>query len=221
MKKSTKIHAISLAIASIALLSATSASAYSVTVGGVNPANGSGLHTAVAGAVETTFDSGVLPANYTGGAVVTGSLSNHYATPPNDKTAFLTAGPDSPIQSSPVTISLSAMSKYFGYFGGSPDSFNSVELWRDGAKITSFTGAYLAGVAGFTANGNQSVGAYWNIWASNAAEYFNQVKFVSSSIAFETDNHAVSSVPLPASLPLLLSGLGVLGFARRKKQTEI
>lgn len=222
MNKNIKYHGISIAIAVTALFSATSAFAYSVNVFGIDPANGTGLHSAVAGAVETNFESG-LPGNYTGGAVVQGSVVGHWASPPNDATHYFTVGPDAPNQTTPGTISLGSLSQYFGYFGGSPDTYNSVELWKDGSLLQTFSGSYLATVAGLPADGNWANGAYWNIWASNPGEYFNVVKLVSTGIAFETDNHAVlSAVPLPAALPLMLSGLGVLGFAsRRRKNTAV
>jgi hypothetical protein len=38
--------------------------------------------TKVAGAVTTNFNDGLLPANYSGGLVVTGSVPGQYATPP-------------------------------------------------------------------------------------------------------------------------------------------
>lgn len=204
-----------------ALFTATTASAYTVTVGGLNPGNGTGLHSAVTGAVETDFEAG-QPANYVGGAVVLGSWSHHHASPPGDASKFFTVAPDSPTQSSPGIAYLSSLSRYFGYFGGSPDTYNSVEFWRGSTQLFSINGTALAAFAGIPANGDWSSGAYWNIWADNPSEYFNVVKFVSSGIAFETDNHAVATIPLPAALPLMLSGLGVLGFAsRRRKATEV
>ena len=138
--------------------------------------------------------------------------------PPSDSSNYLTVGSGSN-QLSPVTITLGSLQQYFGYYGGSPDSYNSVELWLGSTLLQVISGNELASAATVPANGDQGKGFYWNIWADNAAEYFDVVKLVSTSNAFETDNHAfVSAVPVPAAVWLFFSGmLGLLGFSRQGK----
>jgi hypothetical protein len=219
MKKMFKNYGIA-AVAVGAMLVSASASAYTVTVGGTAVA-GEGYTTSVVGATVTDFNSGVLPAGYSGGAVVTGSSPGNWASPPGDDSAYLTVGPGSG-QSSPATIALGSLNQYFGFFGGSPDDYNSIELYNGSNRVGSFSGDELYAYAfGTNSNptGDQSQGAYWNIWADNASEYFDKVVFISTKNAFETDNHAtLAAVPVPAAAWLFVSGmLGLVGFSSRRK----
>lgn len=197
------------AAAAIMATSAASAASYSLTTGGT-VLSGQGLTTSVAGATVVDFNSSLAnPAGYSGGAVKNGSSSGNWASPPNDTSNFYTVGPGAG-QSSPGTVLLNSLSKYFGYFGGSPDTYNTVELWRDSTKLASFNGTQLASAAAVNPNGNQGIGAYWNIWALDETSYFNKILFVSTSNAFETDNHASLATPLPAAVWLF--GSALLGF---------
>ncbi len=224
-----KFHIKSFAIVIAALFMNSTASAYSITVGGTAITD-EGLTTSVADATVVDFNSGSMPANYSGGAVVIGDSASNWASPPDDNTYYYSVGPRTegrrvrPRQSSPGTITFGSLNAYFGFYGGSPDDYNSIELWRDDTQIAVFSGTYLSNIAGLDDNGNQSQGAYWNIWAENASEYFNIVKFVSTQNAFETDNHAylaadaVSAVPIPASAWLFVSGvIGLISFTKRNR----
>lgn len=220
MKNNFKKIRLNSLLATVALMAATSASASYVVTAGGTVVVGQGLTTSVAGATVVNFNSSLAnPAGYTGGAVKNGSSSGNWASPPGDTSNFYTVGPGAG-QSTPGTVLLNSLSQYFGYFGGSPDTYNSVELWRDANKLTTLTGAYLASVASVNPNGDWATGAYWNIWASNSNEYFNMVKFVSSTNAFETDNHAsLSAVPLPAAAWLFGTGLlALFGFNKRQRK---
>jgi hypothetical protein len=219
MKKMFKNYGIAV-VAMGAMLVSASASAYTVTVGGT-AVDKEGYTTSVVGATVIDFNSGSLPAGYVGGAVVTGSSPGNWATPPGDETAYLTVGPGSG-QSSPATLTLGSLNQYFGFFGGSPDGYNSLELYNGSTLVGSFSGDELYTFAfGTSTNptGDQSQGAYWNIWADNASEYFDRVVFISTRNAFETDNHAtLAAVPVPAAAWLFVSGiLGLMGFSSRRK----
>lgn len=216
MKKNIKSYIASAALAT--LFTSTSALAYTVTAGGTSVA-GQGQTSSVAGAVITDFNSSLsIPAGYTGGAVKNGTSANNWESPPADTSNFYTTGPGFG-QSTPGVVSLGGFASYFGYYSGSPDQFNSVELWNDNNLITTFTGSFLASIAQIVPNGSAAEGAYWNIWASDWTEYFNTVKFVSSSNSFESDNHAVLlATPLPAAIWLFGSALlGFVSLSNRKK----
>lgn len=213
-----KKFGIGIALAAATVFTATSASAYTISVGGTSILN-EGLTTSVAGATVIDFNSGlILPAGYTGGLVVNGSSDGNWASPPDDTSNYLTVG-SSWNQHSPVTITLGSLHQYFGYYGGSPDTYNSIELWHDDSLIQIISGRDLADAAEVPANGDQSKAFYWNIWSDDASEYFNIVKLVSTSNAFETDNHSyLSAVPIPAAAWLFISGvLGLIGFSRYGK----
>lgn len=218
IRSNLKKYGLSIVVAAAAVFTATSASAYTITVGGTAVLN-EGQTTSVSGATVIDFNSAlVLPAGYTGGAVVNGSSAGNWASPPADTSNYLTVGSGSS-QASPITITLDSLNQYFGYYGGSPDTYNSIELWRDGTQLEIISGSELAAAAAVSPNGDQSYGFYWNIWADNASEFFNIVKLVSTSNAFETDNHAyLSAVPIPAAAWLFITGLvGLIGFSRHNK----
>lgn len=218
MTRNIKHLRLSGAIAVVALLAATSASAYTVTAGGT--ASGiDGVKSSHAGAITTDFNSSFSnPTGYVGGGVVLGNASGDWASPPADTTNYFSVGPST---SAIATISLGFDSNYFGYYGGSPDSYNSIELWHLGSLVGSFSGDALAAVIPHPANGDQSVGAYINITASSVSEDFDTIKMFSSTNAFETDNHAVTHLPEPESYAMFMAGLGLMGLiARRRKNGQ-
>ena len=211
---------ISLALAAFGLLAAQSAAAYTINLGGNTVAN-QGIVSSVIGAVTQDFNSSLsLPSGYTGAAVVNGSVGGQYASPPNDTSNYFTVGGNA---GSPGSLAIGYLANYFGFYGGSPDTYNSLELFNGSTSVLSLTGAQIASAAGVPPDGNQSVGYYFNIFANGTNEYFDRVVFISGAAAFETDNHAVlaAPVPEPETYAMMLAGLGVMGLvARRRKQSS-
>jgi hypothetical protein len=213
-----KFNKLSMALAVAAFFTATSASAaLSITIGGTAVAN-EGLKSSVVGAVTTDFNSGLLPANYAGGGVVSGFQSGDWASPPADTTSYFSVGPST---STPGVVTLASLSSYFGYYGGSPDDYNHVDFFNGNVNVGSFDGITLANLASVSHSGDQTVGSYWNFTAETSGDYFNRVVFTSNENAFETDNHAVlAAVPEPETYALMLAGLGLIGFASRRRKNN-
>ena len=110
---------------------------------------------------------------------------------------------------------------YFGFYFGSLDAYNFVDLYQNNSLVVALTGTQIASIGGFPANGDQGCGIYVNIYSNNASEYLNRVVLRSTSNAFESDNHAFravqrsittldSPVPEPASAFLLAPALLLL-----------
>ena len=155
-----------------------------------------------------------------------------YAEPFNDTSNYLTVQP----AGSPETIALDSTSTRFGLYWGSMDTYNSIEFYRNGGLIDTVTGAQAAAVVPALANGSQADDAsnrYIEISAVGDGLGFDTVVLISTQNSFEVDNLswgcgpdgggcAPAPTPLPAALPLFISGLGGLGFFgfwRKKKQT--
>lgn len=216
-----KYSKLSLALAAVAFFTATSASAaLNVTIGGDgNPTGTYGEKSIVLGAVTTDFNGSLTnPAGYTGGAVKNGTDGGLYASPPSDTSNYFSVGPST---SSPGIVSLSGLSSYFGYYGGSPDDYNFVEFYNGKNLVQAFDGITLATLASVTHSGDRSVASFWNFTAETSGDYFDSVHFISSENAFETDNHAVlAAVPEPETYALMLAGLGLIGFASRRRKNN-
>ncbi|MHC5861845.1 Npun_F0296 family exosortase-dependent surface protein [Nostoc sp.] len=191
-----------------------------------NPANavspftvttGSGISSTISGATTIDFNNG-LPttgiATYSSASgtptLVTGSLSNQYATPAGDTTPYLTISPESSGvkgDTGAVTINFAKALDYFGLDWGSVDVGNSIAFYNGSTLLNTFTGS---DVPGTTHSGNQT-SANDNVFVNFFADgglTFDKVVLSSSVVAFESDNHAyrLASVPEPTSM------LGLLAF---------
>ena len=182
-----------------------------------------GSCTAVPGATTISFDSLTVstPSPYTQGLLtytwtgsqspfVQGSVSGQYAAPVGDTTTFLTIGTAN--KPATVTLSFSTPVYYFGFYMGSPDSYNSISFYDNTTLIRSFTGDQLINPG----NGDQSISDYLNFYVSGGA--ITQIVMSSSKAAFETDSHSYAGMPEPATWGALGLGLGLLALRARRRQ---
>lgn len=221
-------------LAAITLLSlAPIAPAFAYTIGftGGNAVDGSTWTTPEGWASVWTFNSGNLvdgrPSLFAGisgtpnAAVVKGSISGQYAAPGTTDTTFYLAVPAPAPQSSSgsITVDLSASTNnYFGLYWGSIDTYNSISFFRGNDLLYSFSGDTVVGIA--NANGNQislSSNTYVNFYDLPA---FDRFTLTSSGRAFEVDNVAVGTAPVPEPATMFLFGTGLLGLAGMKARKK-
>jgi hypothetical protein len=200
----------------------------SSVLNGITPVSNQGQFSTVANANTIDFNSGSAPtsgvAQYSAtNNVVTGNVVGKYASPPNNNSAFFTVGPST---NTTATITFTQSVNYFGFFAGSLDSHNSIQFLNGNTVISTLSGTQIASLGGFSANGDQKVGLFINIYPSSTNEFFNRIILSSSSFAFETDNHAYRigntvdvPVPEPNPLPAVLTfGLSTLLINRYKSR---
>ncbi|MGL5060678.1 MAG: Npun_F0296 family exosortase-dependent surface protein [Microcoleus sp.] len=178
-----------------------------------------GQFSSVPGAKTIDFESGAPtsgPVTYSapgiGPTVVSGTINYVFWTPSNDYTKYLTVAPFGDWRgNNNVSISFADNIDYFGMYLGSFDSYNSIAFYQDNVLLKLLSGV------------NSSVNTYVNFFAEKN-ESFNKVVLVSSSPAFETDNHAyriAEPVPEPTTvLGSLAFGAVVSSWRMKRKQQQ-
>jgi len=183
----------------------------------------SGTTSAVSGVSTITFDDGVLPSGYATydsahAIMAIGGLPGESAPPPNDGTRYFSVGVSGGQVSSSSVDFAGKGASYFGYYMGSPDSYNVVTLYSGNTMLLQINGTNMAQAASVLADGNQGHGFYMNFF-TNSGTTISRVTFSSSANAFETDNHSyAAAVPEPETYAMLLTGLGLVGFASRRRR---
>jgi hypothetical protein len=198
--------------------------------------SGSTLTSPEAWSIVWDFNSGNLttnrPSAFTSyeaatAAVVTGSSSGQYAAPSTtDVTPYLAVpAPATPNDGNPnndaasgyITFWLSSNTNtYLGLYWGSIDTYNSITFRKNGVDFLTLSGNNIVGQ---DANGNQvnrPSNPYVNIYGLDP---FDSFTLRSTSRAFELDNLAVGTEPVPEPATMMLMGLGLAGLAAmgRKK----
>ncbi|MDZ8093794.1 MULTISPECIES: PEP-CTERM sorting domain-containing protein [unclassified Nostoc] len=191
----------------------------------------SGPFSSYADAKTVTFDDGtandpngfVTYSNITSN-IVQGSVSSQYASPYGDNTKFLTIAPvgsNVAGDSGLVNIKFKEAVNYFGFYAGSLDDYNFVDIYKGDQLLKTFSGA---DVPTAIANGSwtsSQANMFINLVA-DTGETFDRVVMRSNGVAFETDNHAyrLASVPEPNAIlgVLAIGACGMMSVFKRSQK---
>ena len=182
------------------------------------------LTTPYSWATVETFDGDLLWTWSGSGEVVSGALSGKYAAPYNnvlmlaaDQTNYVTVPDPDGGSSGAYAADLGGTYNYFGIFWGSVDTYNTLSFFNGGSQVASYNGSAIT--TPNVANGNQSA-PYSNLYVNFLdLPAFDSFMMTSTNFAFEADNIAVGTTPVPepASLMLMLGGLSGVAFIRKRK----
>jgi hypothetical protein len=161
-------------------------------------------------------------ASYDTHALIAAGDSSYAAQPPGTDPGFFSVGTThGQLSSSSVNFAGAGVS-YFGFYLGSPDSYNIVTLYSGQTEVLSLNGTQMATAftSSLASDGNQSVGFYMNFFAGNLAP-ITKVTFSSNQDAFESDNHSyIAAVPEADTYAMLLAGLALTGVMARRRQRQ-
>jgi hypothetical protein len=178
----------------------------------------SGMTTQVAGATVFDFDSGVKPDGYSGaGGILSSSVSGVAAAPAGDSTSYLSVAYPQAAGIETFTAAAGTSYNYFGLYWGSIDAYNSLRFYSGDTLIANVTGVDVI-QTGTTLGDQISAGANRYVNFLFDGETFDRIEFETTNFAFESDNHAVASVPEPATSALMGGGLAALMYLRRRRE---
>ncbi|MBW4614322.1 MAG: PEP-CTERM sorting domain-containing protein [Desmonostoc vinosum HA7617-LM4] len=209
----------------VVVMSANPASAVTMQVN-------SGMFSSYSDAKTVTFDDGtandpngfVTYSNITTN-IVQGSVASQYASPYGDDTKFLTIAPSGSGvagDSDFVNIKFKEAINYFGFYAGSLDSYNYIDIYSGGQLLKTFSGANVPTAIADGSWTSSEANMFVNL-VGEADEKFDQVVMRSNGIAFETDNHAYrlagQSVPEP-NVMLGVLAIGACGITSLFKRLQ-
>jgi hypothetical protein len=178
----------------------------------------SGMTTQVEGASVFDFDTGAKPAGYSGeGWVLPSSVNGMAAAPAGDNTPYLSVA--FPNSSGIETFQAAAGTSYnyFGLYWGSIDDYNKLRFYSGDTLIASVSGLNVL-QTGATLGDQISAGSNRYVNFFFGGESFDRIEFETTNFAFESDNHAVASVPEPATSALLGTGIAAFMYMRRRRE---
>jgi hypothetical protein len=147
-------------------------------------------------------------------------VSGSYASPAGDTTNYLTTGFNGASGTVAEQLALGGSFTKFGLYWGSIDQYNTITFLKNGVALADgvFTGSDVPSVA----NGNQTsdtTNRYVNF--AFAGEFFDAVRFTSTSPAFEVDNLAIAgAVPEASTWAMMVLGFLGLGFLGYRKSSR-
>ena len=157
--------------------------------------------------------------------IVQGSVSGQYASPYGDNTKFLTIAPSGSNvagDSGFVNINFKEAVNYFGFYAGSLDSYNYIDIYKGNQLLKTFSGADVPTAIADGSWTSTQANMFINLVAGTG-ETFDRVVMRSDGIAFETDNHAYrlasQSVPEPNAMLGVLA-IGACGMTSLFKRSQ-
>ncbi|MEH2121500.1 Npun_F0296 family exosortase-dependent surface protein [Nostoc sp.] len=157
--------------------------------------------------------------------IVQGSVSGQYASPYGDNTKFLTIAPSGSNvagDSGFVNIKFKEAVNYFGFYAGSLDDYNYVDIYKGNQLLKTFSGADVPTAIADGSWTSTQANMFINLVAGTG-ETFDRVVMRSNGIAFETDNHAYrlasQSVPEPNAMLGVLA-IGACGMTSLFKRSQ-
>lgn len=217
---------------SLTLIGATVIAASANPASAVTMKVNSGMFSTYSNTKVVTFDNGtandpngfVTYSNITTN-IVKGSVSGQYASPYEDDTPYLTIAPKNTSvagNSGFVELNFKEAIDYFGFYAGSLDSYNFIDIYSGGKLLKTFSGSDVPTAIADGSWTSTKANMFINL-VGDTDEKFDRVVMRSNGIAFETDNHTyrvAKSVPESNAMlgVLAIGAFGTTSLLKRQKK---